>query len=211
MTVNPVNGPPSFAAQTPERSVAQTPQAGDLIGAPVAATDVDNEPLTLTYSLSEPDASFFEIEAHTGQITVGPGTVLDAANQPTHTVCVTATDGFLSASIEITVTVTGGAAPPIISGGGGGGTDGTDGTDIDFEWNVKRDLEKLDTDHGSPTGAVGRLSGTRGTVWQYAAIDVASAYRWAELHTTPRNASAKWTSHLALPPTSLPAAGSSRP
>lgn len=44
---------------------------------------------------------------------------------------------------------------------------------------------------------VGRLSGTRGTVWQYTAIDVASAYTWAELHVTPRNPSAKWTSQLA--------------
>ena len=31
---------------------------------------------------------------------------------------------------------------------------------------------------------VGRLSGTKGTVWQYTAIDVASAYTWAELHTS---------------------------
>ena len=44
---------------------------------------------------------------------------------------------------------------------------------------------------------VGRLSGTKGTVWQYTAIDVASAYTWAELHVTPRNPSARWTSHLA--------------
>ena len=44
---------------------------------------------------------------------------------------------------------------------------------------------------------VGRRSGTTGTVWQYTAIDVASAYCWAELHTTPRNPSAKWTSQLA--------------
>lgn len=43
---------------------------------------------------------------------------------------------------------------------------------------------------------VGRLSGTRGTVWLYTAIDVASAYCWAELHTTPRNPSARWTSQL---------------
>ncbi|MGH2652945.1 MAG: hypothetical protein ACRDHV_01165 [Actinomycetota bacterium] len=44
---------------------------------------------------------------------------------------------------------------------------------------------------------MGRLSGTRGTVWQYTAIDVASACAWAELHVTPRNPSARWTSHLA--------------
>jgi transposase InsO family protein len=34
---------------------------------------------------------------------------------------------------------------------------------------------------------VGRLSGTKGTVWQYTAIDVASGYAWAELHTSERN------------------------
>ena len=44
---------------------------------------------------------------------------------------------------------------------------------------------------------VGRLTGTRGTVWQYTAIDVASASTWAELHVTPRTPSARWASHLA--------------
>jgi transposase InsO family protein len=34
---------------------------------------------------------------------------------------------------------------------------------------------------------IGRLSGTKGAVWQYTAIDVASAYTWAELHATERN------------------------
>jgi hypothetical protein len=44
---------------------------------------------------------------------------------------------------------------------------------------------------------IGRLTGVRGTVWQYTAIDVKSAHVWAELHVTPRNPSARWTSHLA--------------
>lgn len=44
---------------------------------------------------------------------------------------------------------------------------------------------------------IGRLSGTKGAAWQYTAIDVASAFTWAELHITPKNPSAKWTSHLA--------------
>jgi transposase InsO family protein len=43
---------------------------------------------------------------------------------------------------------------------------------------------------------VGRLSGTKGTVWQYTAIDVASSYAWAELHTSPRNPLAKHCSAL---------------
>src|SRR5215211_4966411 len=34
---------------------------------------------------------------------------------------------------------------------------------------------------------VGRLSGTRGTVWQYTAIDVASGFARAELHASDRN------------------------
>ena len=34
---------------------------------------------------------------------------------------------------------------------------------------------------------VRRLSGTKGTVWQYTGIDVASAFCWAELHTSERN------------------------
>jgi transposase InsO family protein len=43
---------------------------------------------------------------------------------------------------------------------------------------------------------VGRLSGTKGTVWQYTAIDVASAFCWAELHTSERNPRARHTREL---------------
>jgi len=35
---------------------------------------------------------------------------------------------------------------------------------------------------------IGRLQRTNGVVWQYTAIDVGSAYAWAELHVTPHNA-----------------------
>jgi transposase InsO family protein len=44
---------------------------------------------------------------------------------------------------------------------------------------------------------IGRLSGTKATVWQDTAIDVASAYTWATLQVTRRNPSATWTSALA--------------
>jgi transposase InsO family protein len=43
---------------------------------------------------------------------------------------------------------------------------------------------------------VGRLSGTKGTVWQYTAIDVASAYAWAQLRTSERNPRARHTREL---------------
>jgi hypothetical protein len=44
---------------------------------------------------------------------------------------------------------------------------------------------------------IGRLSGTKGTVWQDTAIDVASAYAWTTLQVTRRNPSARWTSTFA--------------
>jgi hypothetical protein len=43
---------------------------------------------------------------------------------------------------------------------------------------------------------VGRLSGTKGTVWQYTAIDVASVFCWAELHTSQRNPRSRHTREL---------------
>ncbi len=41
-----------------------------------------------------------------------------------------------------------------------------------------------------------RLQGTKGTVWQYTAIDVASAYAWAELHASPHKPRARHTREL---------------
>ena len=43
---------------------------------------------------------------------------------------------------------------------------------------------------------VGRLQGTKGTVWQYTAADVASGFAWAELHASERNPRARWTREL---------------
>jgi transposase InsO family protein len=44
---------------------------------------------------------------------------------------------------------------------------------------------------------VGRLAGTSGRVWQHTAIDHATSWVWAELHTTPLNPAARFTSQLA--------------
>ena len=42
---------------------------------------------------------------------------------------------------------------PIIAGGGGGGPSGPTPSGIEFEWNVTRDIEQLDSGHEAPTGA----------------------------------------------------------
>ncbi|MEK6252725.1 MAG: helix-turn-helix domain-containing protein [Actinomycetota bacterium] len=55
---------------------------------------------------------------------------------------------------------------------------------------------------------VGRLSGSKGVIWQYTAIDVASAYTWAFLRSEKRNPSARRTAELChLVATELKAAG----
>ena len=38
------------------------------------------------------------------------------------------------------------------TGGGGGGPSGPTPSDVDFEWNVTRDIEELDSDHDKPSG-----------------------------------------------------------
>ena len=43
---------------------------------------------------------------------------------------------------------------------------------------------------------VGRLSGTKGTVWQYTASDVASGFIWAFLKPSERNPRSRWTREL---------------
>jgi transposase InsO family protein len=43
---------------------------------------------------------------------------------------------------------------------------------------------------------VGRLSGAKGTIWQYTAADVASGFAWAFLASSERNPRARWTAEL---------------
>ena len=59
---------------------------------------------------------------------------------------------------------------------------------------------------------VGRLAGSKGVIWQYTAIDVASAYTWAFLRSTEHNPSARHTAELVhlVAGSSRPRAGSSR-
>jgi hypothetical protein len=59
-----------------------------------------------------------------------------------------------------------------------------------IEADVPGELVQFDFFH------IGRLCGTRGRVWQYTAIDVASSFTWAELHVTSLNPAARFTSAL---------------
>ena len=121
------NNAPSFANTTTNRSVAENSPRGTSVGAPVTATDPDNDPLT--YRLVGADADSFTID-NTGQIRVGDGTTLDHEVRHAYTVTVTATDpSDTSDSITVAITVTNVNEPPVTttSGGGGGGGGGTGG------------------------------------------------------------------------------------
>ena len=99
------NSAPMFAAETATRMVAENTAAGMNVGAPVMATDDDND--TLTYMLSGGDAMYFTIDGM-GQIMVGANAMLDyEATKNTYMVTVTATDpDGASDSIMVTIMVT---------------------------------------------------------------------------------------------------------
>ena len=107
INVTDMSEAPMFAADMDTRSVAENTAAGENVGDPVMAIDED-EGDTLTYALSGDDAASFAIDAATGQIMVGEGTVLDfESEKTTYTVTVTATAGDgLSDMVTVTITVT---------------------------------------------------------------------------------------------------------
>ena len=83
------NVAPEFAAsEDGARSVAENTVAGEDIGAPVEATDADND--VLTYFLSGTDAAAFDIISATGQLQTKAA--LDYETKDSYTVTVTATD-----------------------------------------------------------------------------------------------------------------------
>ena len=97
-----------------ENSVSNTtqdPNPGN-VGEPVAATDPNGGPDTAegrsTYTLGGADKDSFEIDASSGQITVGADTELDyESNKKTYMVTVTATDPSQAmATIAVTIMVT---------------------------------------------------------------------------------------------------------
>ena len=96
------NEPPRFpSTETGARNVDENTRAGVNIGAPVAATDAEND--TLTYTLDAAGAMSFDIVATTGQLRTKAA--LDFETTPRYRVEVTATD-TAAGTDTITVTIT---------------------------------------------------------------------------------------------------------
>ena len=96
------NAPVFTEAPSTTRTVIENTATGVSIGTPIAATDVDND--TLTYTLGGIDAAAFSIVSTTGQLQTR--VALDYETKNAYTVVVTASDGSLSDTITVTITVT---------------------------------------------------------------------------------------------------------
>ena len=110
-----VNAAPTFDSASATRSVSEKATRGTLIGAPVIATDEDDD--DLTYTLSGDDAEYFEIGASSGQIAVAALELPDAETKGSYSVIVTATDkADETATIAVTITVTVPNSAPNVTG-----------------------------------------------------------------------------------------------
>ena len=105
------NASPAFSAATATRSVPENSPASTHVGAPVTATDGDNDPLT--YTLEGTAAAAFEIVSASGQIRTTAGETYDRETQSSYTVTLKADDGNGgSDTIAVTITLTNVIEPP---------------------------------------------------------------------------------------------------
>ena len=104
LTVTPAtttNTAPVFDDNDPtSRSVAENTVSGQPVGAPVGASDAEND--TLTYTLGGTDAGSFVIDDDTGQLRTSAA--LDHETRASYNVTVTAADGYVGGTDTIAVT-----------------------------------------------------------------------------------------------------------
>ena len=116
------NSPPEFpSSETGARSVDENTAAGRNIGAPLSATDADND--RRTYSIYGTDAAFFDVVASSGQLrTKG---ALNHESRDSYSFTMSVHDGkdvhgyadtTIDDTITVTVTVDDVDEPPVISG-----------------------------------------------------------------------------------------------
>ncbi len=119
VTVNltDANDAPTFTeGESATRSVPENSGANVNVGAPLAATDQDND--TLTYTLSGTDMASFDIDGETGQLTTKSGVSYDLEAKASYSVTVTATDPDNAAdSIAVTVNLTDANDAPVFTEG----------------------------------------------------------------------------------------------
>ena len=102
INVSNVNEAPVFTeGDSTTRTVAEKTLEGVEIGTAIGATDPDDD--TLTYTLDGADADIFELDSTTGQLKTKK--ILDFETQFTYKVTLAVSDGKLSNTIDVTITV----------------------------------------------------------------------------------------------------------
>ena len=113
-----VNEAPAFATETTTRYVVENASAGTNIGAPVTAVDPDltatntdanpetPDADTVTLTLGGTDVASFDFNTRTGQLKTKSGVTFDRSVKDEYSVTVTASDGALSGSIDVTISIT---------------------------------------------------------------------------------------------------------
>ena len=103
INISDVNEAPVFAADSlTTHAVAENTPAGQNIGTPYKATDVDAD--TLTYRLDVgADAAAFDIDSKTGQLKTKAS--LDFETQKTYAVTLTVSDGKLTGTLAATINI----------------------------------------------------------------------------------------------------------
>ncbi len=103
INISNVNEAPIFAANSPTtHTVPENTAAGENIGTAYSATDVDGD--TLTFSLSGPDASAYDIDSSTGQLKTKAA--LDYETKTSYSITITASDDTLADTITVTINIT---------------------------------------------------------------------------------------------------------
>ena len=120
----PANSPPAFpATEDGQRDVPEDAAAGQDIGGPVVASDLNND--DLIYSLSGTASALFTIDEDTGQLRLASNAQLDFEEQRSHRVVVSVSDGadrnhdpdtVIDDTINVVITVTDVNEAPVITG-----------------------------------------------------------------------------------------------
>ncbi len=120
ITITGANDAPTAPALISGGDVDENSPNGTVV-AVVTATDPDLGAV-LTYSLTDDAGGRFAIDPTTGEITVADGSLLDFETSGTHQIVVRVSDGSLSSTTPLTITINDVNDDPVITSDGGGDT-----------------------------------------------------------------------------------------
>ncbi|MCG9129139.1 cadherin domain-containing protein [Candidatus Poribacteria bacterium] len=149
--ISQVNLPPEFAeGNSASRSIAENTVKNTNIGATVSATDSNTDD-TLTYTLDGTDAVSFDIDSATGQLKTKVG--LDYETKNSYSITLTVSDGELTDTIDVTISVSDVNEAPTFTVGDSTTLEVAENTDTDE--NIGSAITATDVDEDTLTYSLG--------------------------------------------------------